>query len=65
MLFNIKIVNYYENFFHETKLFFLNSNPVGVDLFKKEELISFSFSIGFHFYIHSKNNFSVKIVPHV
>ena len=58
MLFNIKIVNYYENFFHEAKLFFLN-------LFKKEELISFSFSIGFHFYIHSKNNFSVKIVPHV
>ena len=58
MLFNIKIVNYYENFFHETKLFFLN-------LFKNEKLISFSFSIGFHFYIYSKNNFSVKIVPHV
>ena len=58
MLFNIKTVNYYENFFHETKLFFLN-------LFKKKELIFFSFSIGFHFYIYSKSNFFVKIVPHV
>ena len=64
MLFNIKIVNYYENFFHETKLFFLNSNPVGVDLFKKEKLISF-WTQGFHFYIYSKNNFSVEIVSHV
>ena len=27
--------------FHETKFIFLNSNPVGVDFFKKEELISF------------------------
>ena len=27
--------------FHETKFFFFNSNPVGVDFFKKEELISF------------------------
>ena len=41
MLLNIKIINYYKNFAHETKLFFLNSNPVGVDLFKKEELIFF------------------------
>ena len=64
MLFNIKIVNYYENFFHETKLVFLNSNPVGVDLFKKEKLISF-WTQGFYFYIYSKNNFSVKIVSHV
>ena len=64
MLLNIKIINYYENFFHETKLFFLNFNPVGVDLFKKEELISF-WTQGFHFYIYSRNNVSVKIVSHV
>ena len=35
MLLNIKIINYYENAFHEIKLFFLTSNPVEVDLFKK------------------------------
>ena len=64
MLLNIKIINYYENFFYETKLFFLNFNSVGVDLFKKEELISF-WTQGFHFYIYSRNNFSVKIVSHV
>ena len=58
------MINYYENFVHETKLFFLNSNPVGVDLFKKEELISF-WTQSFHFYIYSRNNFSVKIVSHV
>ena len=28
MLLNIKIINYYENFFYETKLFFFNSNSV-------------------------------------
>ena len=49
MLLNIKILNYYEKFFRETKFFFLNSNPVGADLFKKEQLISF-WTQGFHFY---------------
>ena len=62
MLLNIKIINY--NFFLETKLFFLNSNPVWVDLFNKEELISL-WTQDFHFYIYSRNNVSVKIVSHV
>ena len=65
MSLNIKIVNYYENFFHEKKnFFFLNSSSVGVDLFKNEELISF-WTHGFHFYIYSKKIFSVKIVSYV
>ena len=64
MLLNMKIINCYENFFHETKLFFLNSNSVGVHLFKKEDMLSFWIQ-GFHFCFYSRNNFSVNIVSHV
>ena len=64
MLSNIKIISCYENVFHETKVFFLNSNLVGEDLFEKEELIFF-WTQGFHFYIYSRNNFSVKVLPHI
>ena len=48
----------------KAKLFFLDSNPVGVDLFKKEELIFF-WTQGFQFYIYSRNNFPIEIVSHV
>ena len=65
MSLNIKIVNYYENFFHEKKFFFFLIPALwGVDLFKNEELISF-WTHGFHFYIYSKKFFSVKIVSYV
>ena len=55
-----------KTFFMKPNYFFqkINSNHLGVDLSKKEELISF-WTQGFHFYIYSRNNFSVKIVSHV
>ena len=42
----------------------INSNHVGLDLFKKEELIYF-WAQGFHSYIDSRNTFPIKIVSHV
>ena len=52
-----------KTFFMKQNYFFLIPTLWGVYLLKKEELIYF-WTQGFHFYIYSRKQFSVKIVSH-